>query len=78
MPRDDEGTPRPARARRGPPPLIWLAAAIFVASLAGSAWLIVLAERHADVDLAGDARKVLKVPLERSPAQPAVPPGAAR
>lgn len=78
MPRDDERATTPARTLRGAPPLlVGLGAAILVASLAGCAWLIVLATRHADVDVAQQSPRVLKVPLERAAAAPAPEGGVA-
>lgn len=78
MPRDDERATTPARKLRGAPPLlVGLGAAILFASLAGCVWLIVLATRHADTDVAQHSARVLKVPLERAPAAPATEGGAA-
>lgn len=79
MPRDDERARAPVWTHRRPPPLIWLAAAIFVASIAGCIVMIVLAERHADVEVATGGAAIFKVPLERAPAmRPAesAPPAA--
>lgn len=77
MPRGDERPAAPAHARRRPPPLVWLGAAILVASLAGSLLTIVLAIRHADVEVAPRGAGVLAVPLERVPATPATERGPA-
>lgn len=44
-------------------PLVWLAAAVFAASIAGSAWTIVIASRHADEPLPAHERRVIGVPV---------------
>jgi hypothetical protein len=74
MPRDVEHRTAPPRARGRVPPLIWLGAAIFVASLAGCVWMIVLAARHADTELGARGSAILAVPLTR--AVPPAPAGA--
>lgn len=48
--------------------IVWLAAGVLAASLAGCVWLIVVAERHADPPLDVGGLRVLKVPLARPPA----------
>jgi hypothetical protein len=50
-------------------PVLWLGAAIFVASLCACIVTIVLSMRHADapVEIAADVG-VMKVPLKRAPA----------
>ncbi len=77
MPRDDERAVAPARTLRNIPPLIWIGAAILAASLAGCIWLIVVAVRHADTDVAVGSATVFKVPRERAPAPPVTEGGAA-
>ena len=52
-------------------------AAILAASLAGCIWLIVVAVRHADTDVAVGSATVFKVPRERAPAPPVTEGGAA-
>jgi hypothetical protein len=49
-------------------PLVWLAAAVFAASVAASAWTIVIAARHADEPLAAHARSVAGMPVTHVPA----------
>lgn len=43
-------------------PIVWLAAVLFAASLAGCVWLIVMAQRYGDPALPTD-EVVFKVPL---------------
>jgi len=57
---------RAASARWYRQPVIWLAALILGASLAGCLLMIALASRNADAPLAA-GREVLKMPLARSP-----------
>lgn len=62
-------------ARRGDwyrQPVVWLGALIFVASLAGCVWMIVLGARHADEPVPA-GMTVFKVPTT-APAEP--PPEA--
>jgi hypothetical protein len=54
-------------------PVAWLGLAIFLASLAGCVWMIVLGARHADTPIATQGEMVFKLPSAR-PA-PADPPG---
>lgn len=46
-------------------PIVWVGAAVLVASIAGCVWLIVVAERHADPPLPVEGLQILKVPLTR-------------
>jgi hypothetical protein len=55
-------TPTPHRDRWYRQPVLWLAALLFAASLAGCVWLIVVAERHADPAVPTE-ETVFKVPL---------------
>ncbi|HWU75263.1 MAG TPA: hypothetical protein VN043_02055 [Rhodanobacter sp.] len=61
---------------RSPPgwhrqPVLWLGIAIFLASIAGCVWLIVVSVRHADTPLA-TSHAVFGVPVNtHSTAQPA-------
>ena len=48
-------------------PIVWVGAAVLVASIAGCVWLIVVAERHADPPLPVDGLQILKMPLTRPP-----------
>jgi hypothetical protein len=48
-------------------PLVWLAAAVFAASVAASAWTIVVAARHGDEPLPAHTRRVMDVPLAHAP-----------
>jgi hypothetical protein len=48
-------------------PLVWLAAVVFVASVAASAWTIVVAARHADEPLPTHGRSVIGVPVAHAP-----------
>ena len=69
--------PRAADPRAGAwyrQPVLWLGAAVFVASLAGCVWMIVLGARHADAGLEAPP-PVFGVPA-RSHAAPA--PAASR
>jgi hypothetical protein len=55
-------TPTPHRDRWYRQPVLWLGALLFVASLAGCVWMIVMAERHADPAVPTD-EAVFNVPL---------------
>ncbi|HEY6544312.1 MAG TPA: hypothetical protein VIZ64_05410 [Dokdonella sp.] len=57
-------------------PVAWLGLAIFVASLAGCIWMIVLGSRHADEAVPTGAR-VFKVPTNEPIAAPTQAPTAA-
>ena len=46
-------------------PVLWLGLLIFIASLAGCVWMIVLGVRHADPPVAIDGEMVFKVPTAR-------------
>lgn len=48
-------------------PVLWLGAAIFVASMAGCVWVIVAGVRHADEPVATTSRRVLDVPTHHEP-----------
>ena len=54
---------RPACAAWHRQPLFWLGSLILVASLAGCAWMIVLAMRYPDPALDTGSERILKVPL---------------
>jgi hypothetical protein len=54
-------------------PVVWLAAAVLVVTIAACVATIVLAHRHADVPVDTGERNVMTIPL-RSPA--AAPPAA--
>jgi hypothetical protein len=52
-------------------PVAWLGLAIFVASLAGCVWMIVLGARHADTPVTTRGEMVFKLPSARpAPADP--------
>ena len=51
-------------------PVVWLGAAILVASIAACIITIVLAVRHADTPVESGSDNVLKVPLRHSTATP--------
>lgn len=53
-------TPPPARWYRQP--ILWLGMVLFVASLAGCVWLIVVAQRHVDPAVP-TAEALFKVPV---------------
>ena len=72
--RADEPRPRGARDAWYRQPIVWVAATVLAASIAGCVWLIVVAERYADPPLPTGGLQILKMPLTR-PAQP--PPDAA-
>lgn len=50
-------------------PVLWLGLAVFVASLAGCAWLIVVSARHADTPL-DTTHSVFGVPVSAHSAPP--------
>lgn len=43
-------------------PVLWLGAAVFLASLAGCAWIIAVSARHADIPLQDTPHAVFGVP----------------
>lgn len=56
-------------------PVLWLGIAIFVASLAGCVWLIVVSVRYADTPLDTSSQAVFGVPVNtHSAPQPAPDP----
>lgn len=58
-------------------PVLWLGIAIFVASLAGCVWLIVVSVRYADTPLSTTSHAVLGVPVAaHSTAYPSTDPPA--
>jgi len=65
--------PRPEAAAHDRPgawyqqPIVWLGAAVLGASIAGCAWLIIVAERYADPPLPVPGLQILKMPLARPP-----------
>ncbi len=77
-PRDEAALRDPAAAPRDPAAawyrqgIVWLGAAVFAASIAGSLWLIAVAERYVDPPLPVDGARVLKVPVA-SPARAPLP-----
>jgi hypothetical protein len=46
--------------------IVWLGIAVFVASIAGCIWLIIIAERYADPPLPVAGPQIMKVPVTRS------------
>jgi hypothetical protein len=54
-------------------PVVWLGALIFIASLAGCVWMIVLGARYADEPVATNGATVFKVPTNQ-PAAAQDPP----
>lgn len=54
-------------------PLTWLGGLIFLASLAGCVWLIVMAQRYPDPVLDEVGMKILRMPLEAAPARAPAP-----
>lgn len=46
-------------------PVLWLGVAVFIGSLAGCVWMIVLSVRHADTPL-DTAHKIFDVPVSAS------------
>jgi len=48
-------------------PVLWLGAAILLASLAGCIVMLMLAARHADAPLPQAGREILRVPVARPP-----------
>lgn len=72
--RSDEPRPRDSRAAWYRQPIVWVAAAVLGASIAGCVWLIVVAERYADPPLPATGMQILKMPLTRpAPAPPHAP-----
>ncbi|MGB3269035.1 MAG: hypothetical protein WBA65_03675 [Rhodanobacter sp.] len=57
-------------------PVLWLGALVFVASLAGCVWLIVVSVQYADTPLRPGSHAVLGVPVtaHSTPPPPADPP----
>ncbi len=53
-------------------PVLWLGALIFVASLVGCVWMIVLGAHHADEPLSDTGATILGMPL-RDGSTPAAP-----
>lgn len=47
--------------------IVWLGMAVFVASIVGCIWLIVVAQRYADPPLPVTGPQVMKVPVTRPP-----------
>ncbi len=62
-------------------PLFWLGSFVLAASLAGCAWMIVLAARYPDPPLDTGSGQILKMPLREAPpsasASAAAPPASA-
>ncbi len=66
-PTPDDAAPRggaDAWYRQG---IVWIGVAVFAASVAGSVWLIAVAQRWDDPALPVAGTQVLKVPLARAP-----------
>jgi hypothetical protein len=57
-------------------PVVWLGLAIFVASIIGCIAIIMLAVRHDDPAAGGGVEHLMKMPINRLPANPAPIPGA--
>lgn len=57
-------------------PLFWLGASILAASLAGCAWMILLASRYPDPALETGGEQILRMPLGASPARVPAPMSA--
>lgn len=69
------------RARAGAwyrQPVLWLGLAIFIASLAGCVWMIVLGTRYADTPLPIAGGEIMRMPLARAQTPPADPPKVAQ
>lgn len=75
MPAGDHDVNSAAHARNAwyRQPVLWLGALIFVASLAGCVWMVVLASLHTDALVETAGTSVLTMPLARAPL-PQVPP----
>jgi len=58
-------------------PVVWLGIAIFGASLAGCAWMIMLASRHADRELPITGQAILHVPVAKAALTDHPPPASA-
>ncbi|MEO5560931.1 MAG: hypothetical protein ABIR10_14730 [Dokdonella sp.] len=59
-------------------PVLWLGLAIFVASLAGCVWMIVLGARHADTPLPIAGGEIMRMPVARAQIAPPDPSNAAQ
>lgn len=46
-------------------PVVWLGIFIFLASLGGCVWMIVLGSQHADEPVAAGIEHIMKMPLDR-------------
>ena len=55
-------------------PVLWLGMAIFVASLAGCVWMIVLGVQHEDPAVPIDGHAILHMPIKHQPGRQAPPP----
>ena len=64
----------PAQVTAWRQPVVWLGAVIFLASLIGCVVTIVLASHHDDPMLGTGVEYLMKVPLDRLPADPAPSP----
>lgn len=62
-------TDRPRRGAWYAQPVVWLGIAVFAASIAGCAWLIVVAARYDDAKLP-TTHEVFGVPVKTPPANP--------
>ena len=70
----DARTDRPMTAWRQP--VVWLGAAVFLASLIGCVVIIVLAGRHDDPQAGAGVEHLLKMPVDRVPAEPGAGQGS--
>lgn len=50
--------------------IVWLAAAIFVASILGCVWMIVIAQRYSETPSPATGARILKVPIAAPPSEP--------
>ena len=57
-------------------PVVWLGAAVFLASVIGCVVMIVLAGRHDDPAAGAGVEYLLKMPVNRLPAEPGAGPGS--
>lgn len=57
-----DAVPVPARAAWYRQPIVWLGVALFVASLAGCVWIIVVASHHPDAPVEHAGRGLFGVP----------------
>ncbi|MBS0438254.1 MAG: hypothetical protein JSS33_02485 [Proteobacteria bacterium] len=53
--------------------IVWLGVLVFIASIVGCVWLIIVAQRYADPELPVSGPQVMKVPVARPPKPDASP-----